>query len=364
MSYRALLRRARNDNRLLAVMVELTYRCNLDCFICYNNLGLQGRPLTLEQYLRFFEDLSRMGTPDLTLTGGEPLAHPDFFTLGAAARRLGFVVRVKSNGHALRRTLAQRLKDEVDPFQIDISLHGATPEVHDRQTRVPGSFERLQGNLREMRDLGLRFQLRVPVTAWNEHQAEALCALADGLGVRIQFDTQITPRDNGDQAPLEVSPTPAGIERLYRLMQGRAALPGDPDTLKGVDPAKENEGGDKPAPVEKHCGAGSTSVTVDPLGNVYPCVQWRRPVGNLHQQGIEAIWTGSSELTKVRALSGEVNALIGGLGEQGRAMNFCPGLAEETTGSPLRLYPSVRLNLEILQRLANNTPPMAQGDER
>jgi hypothetical protein len=50
---------------------------------------------------------------NLTLSGGEPLAHPDFFLLGSRARELGFVVRVKSNGHALRGAALRRLRDKV-----------------------------------------------------------------------------------------------------------------------------------------------------------------------------------------------------------------------------------------------------------
>ena len=93
------------------------------------------------------------------------------------------MVRVKSNAHALRGKLAQRMKDEVDPFLVEVSLHGASPESHDRQTRVPGSFARLIANLREARALGLRIKLNSPLTLWNEHEIEAMYALADELGV-------------------------------------------------------------------------------------------------------------------------------------------------------------------------------------
>ena len=140
MSFAGVLRKTWSDNLLFSALVELTYRCNLDCFFCYNDLGLQGEPLRTEQYFRFFEELRDLQVLNLTLSGGEPLAHPDFLRLGARARELGFVVRVKSNGHALRGEMARRVRDEIDPFLIEVSLHGATAATHDRQTRVPGSF--------------------------------------------------------------------------------------------------------------------------------------------------------------------------------------------------------------------------------
>ena len=64
------------------MLLELTYRCNLDCFFCYNDTGLQGRAALAEQYRRLFEDLRDLRPLNLTLTGGEPLAHPEFFALG------------------------------------------------------------------------------------------------------------------------------------------------------------------------------------------------------------------------------------------------------------------------------------------
>ncbi|HKV09559.1 MAG TPA: hypothetical protein VJ725_15560, partial [Thermoanaerobaculia bacterium] len=45
------------ENLLFSVLLELTYRCNLDCFFCYNDLGLSGEPMRTEEYLRLFEEL-------------------------------------------------------------------------------------------------------------------------------------------------------------------------------------------------------------------------------------------------------------------------------------------------------------------
>jgi MoaA/NifB/PqqE/SkfB family radical SAM enzyme len=196
MGFEQILQKTWRDNILFSVLVELTYRCNLDCFFCYNDLGLRGEPLRTEQYFDFFAELRDLQVLNLTLSGGEPLAHPDFLRLGARARELGFLVRVKSNGHALRGEAARRLRDEVDPFLVEVSLHGAVAATHDRQTRVPGSFDRLLANLREALDLGLRIKINSTMTAWNEGEIEGMLSLADSLGVRLQLDPEVTPRDD------------------------------------------------------------------------------------------------------------------------------------------------------------------------
>jgi mycofactocin biosynthetic radical S-adenosylmethionine protein MftC len=333
------------DNHLFSVLVELTYRCNLDCFFCYNDLGLRGEPLSRDQYFRFFQDLREMEVLNLTLTGGEPLAHPDFLALGGRARELGFVVRVKSNGHALRGELARRVRDEVDPFLIEVSLHGATAATHDRQTRVPGSFDRLLANLRELSALGLRVKVNSTLTCWNEEEIEGMFALADSLGLPLQVDPEVTPRDDGGREPLTVAPSREGVLRLFRLQfeRGRAAEAGAPPEV-----ARGGDDGAAPVPTGKHCGAGSSGIAVDPYGNVYPCVQWRRPAGNLHRQGIREIWLESKGLREVRDLTGEVKRMLDAQGPGSHLLNFCPGTAE-AHGSPLRVYPEAARRRELLR---------------
>jgi len=360
MSFERLLLRTWSENRLFSVLVELTYRCNLDCFFCYNDLGLRGRPLSLTQYYAFFADLRDLEVLNLTLTGGEPLAHPEFLRLGARARELGFVVRIKSNGHALRGTMARRIREEIDPFLIEVSLHGATAAVHDRQTREAGSFDRLLANLGEMRSLGLRVKLNSTMTAWNEHETADMMALADELELPLQIDPEVTPRDDGDREPQSISPSRAGVRRLFELLAERAAaaraqsaaedtaaMPAAPQDIAAprasgsapIQAARLADDGLAPAGAAKHCGAGSSGIAIDPYGNVYPCVQWRRAVGNLHERSIRDIWASSAGLADVRALTVEAKKMVDGFGPAGHLLNFCPGNAAAFSGDALQVYP-------------------------
>ena len=83
------------------------------------------------------------------------------------------------------------------------------------------------------------------------------------------------------------------------------------------------------------------------MGNVYPCVQWRRRVGNLHEQSIQTLWRQSTELTEVRRLAVVVKQA---LRPHGAGFGFCPGLAEQETGDPTRMYPAAQRMLELRQQ--------------
>jgi MoaA/NifB/PqqE/SkfB family radical SAM enzyme len=240
--------------------------------------------------------------------------------------------------------LARRLKLEVDPFVTEVSLHGACAATHDRQTRVEGSFSQLMHNIQEMLQIGMRVQLNVPLTRWNEAEVEALCVLADRLGLLLQIDPDITPIDTGDAAPLSIAPTETGLRRLHEVGQARLAASSIEKRTTGTGEL-ENRGVQKkgcPESTTKHCGAGSTGLAVDPYGNVYPCVQWRIRLGSFHDQSVKDIWQNSEKLRRVRAL----NEKVGEARKSAKAdagLAFCPGIAQTETGSPFSLYSAFRL---------------------
>ena len=94
-------------------------------------------------------------------------------------------------------------------------------------------------------------------------------------------------------------------------------------------------------PVTRHCGAGASSVTVDQWGNVMPCVQWRRVVGNVRQKPIAEIWSLSDGLEKIRAITVEAKRVVPQLDGSPGVTIFCPGIAELLSGDPLAAYPGL-----------------------
>ncbi len=349
MSFRGVVVKTWNENQLFSVLVELTYRCNWDCYFCYNDLSLRGTPLSKEQYVELFEELAHMQVMNLVLSGGEPLAHPDFLELGAKARDLGFVVRIKTNAHALRGRLAERVREEIDPFLVEVSLHGASAQTHDRQTRVAGSFDRLLANLEEAKRLGLRIKINSTLTRWNEAEVRGMFEVADRLELPIQFDPEVSPRDDGDRSPLDISPSSSGLRHLLAVERERAERHQETEREKAVrEVARQDSELMAGGGSDQHCGAGSSGLAIDPFGNVYPCVQWRRAIGNLHDRKLGELWRGNPRLDEVRRLSRAAKDTVREAGENGWAMAFCPGAAETHTGSPLEIYDAARRRMELV----------------
>ena len=177
-----------------------------------------------------------------------------------------------------------------------MSLHGATGEVHDRQTRVSGSFDRLIKNLKTAKEVGLRCKMVTTPTAWNEHQIEQMFALSDEIKVPLHFQGPVAPKDNGDTEPLIIQPKPETWDKIASIQQARheAAIP-------LVESTKRVSSLDNIEPEEPAmCGVGVAGVDIDPYGNVQACMHLQESAGNIHEHSIKEIWDHAPLFTRAR----------------------------------------------------------------
>ena len=314
---------------MLSALVELTYNCNLDCFFCYNDTNLRGQAMELGDYERLLDQLFALGCMTLTLSGGEPLSSKHFFDVGRMAHQKNFSVRIKTNGHSMTAAIAERIKAEMNPYLVEVSLHGACAETHEKQTRLKGSFDRLMTNLPLMKAAGLRLRINSTLTSYNENEVSDMYAIADRIGVQLRFDPDVTAKDDGDQTPLSILPSKQGLINLLEAETRRMGAPSFP----------EEQSTHKAPKTDRHCGAGSSTIVVDPFGNVYPCVQWRDLIGNLHSSSLDEIWTGQA-VNAIRNTNKDVKAWLSALPIDQRPTSFCPGMAKEQNGSPMSLSKS------------------------
>src|SRR5712675_617950 len=134
----------------MSALFELTFVCNHACSFCYNCPTGQKEMNTAE-VIDTLRKLAEFNILYLTLSGGEPLVRRDFFEIAEAARSLGFALRIYTNGFLIDEAMAKRIKAVANPVEIEISIHGAKPETHDRLTCVPGSFMKIVAAARYLR---------------------------------------------------------------------------------------------------------------------------------------------------------------------------------------------------------------------
>lgn len=82
-------------------LLEITWRCNLSCPVCFASAGGPARPeLTLPEVERMLRGVMRMSGPcNIQFSGGEPSLHHDLAALVALAKDMGFpFVQLNTNG--------------------------------------------------------------------------------------------------------------------------------------------------------------------------------------------------------------------------------------------------------------------------
>lgn len=314
--------RAARAAQPLAALLELTYACNWRCVFCYNPRHHDRRSLRAHEWSRVLDDLRHLGTLNVTVTGGEPLAHPEALEIMAAVRERAMSFRLFTNGALVTDAVARRLA-ELRPVAVELSLHGACAATHERGTAAPGSWDSMWRGIGHLRAQGLPVVLKTPLTRLNEGELLEMVALVEREGLPYTVDPTLTHKDDGDPAPLEWSVTPEGLDRLYRLLASRGHLPGSNRVAGGLN-----------------CGLGRTTLAVDPEGNVYPCPQWRKSsLGNVRDQPLREMWHGSAARVEIAEVARTANDALLAAGGPMAKFPFCPALALERTGDPLRPDP-------------------------
>ena len=276
----------------LSVQLDLTYRCNERCIHCYLDHEDHGE-MTTSEIKDLLDQLAEAGVFFLSLSGGEILMRRDFFEILEYARLRDFCVKLKTNAVLIREKEAERIRDlGVESIQISIYSHRA--EVHDAITKMPGSLKRSINAIRFLRSKGLRVTIANVLMMQNIRDYPGVRALAAELGVEITIDPTITPKMDGDRSLLDLNIDQAALESVFRE-EGLLANAGE-SCAPPIGPDDE-------VLDSLPCSAGHTACYVSPYGDVYPCVQFPLPSGNVRRDKFLDIWRHSPQLKDVRSIT-------------------------------------------------------------
>jgi len=299
----------------LSVHFDITYRCNERCVHCYLDHDDLGE-MTTAEIEDVLDQLADAGVFFLALSGGEVLMRRDFFEIVEHARRRLFNVKIKTNGVMIREPEARRLR-QLGVEQVQISVYSHRPEVHDGITKLPGSLRRTIEAIRFLKLQGLKVTMANVLMTGNLFDNQGVMSLAKDLGVSYTLDPTITPKIDGNTAVLALRAPAAELRRVFRNEElvgnvaefcAPPAAP-DEDVMDGYP-----------------CSAGHTSCYISPYGDVFPCVQFPLPSGNLRREKFVEIWRHSSALKEVRSIRARDLTTCSTCSHVG-SCSRCPGLA-------------------------------------
>ncbi|MBI3566121.1 MAG: radical SAM protein [Elusimicrobia bacterium] len=204
--------------------VRLTKFCNQRCLFCLDRYAQTGGVVPVPAVRRELALGRKRGLRRVVLSGGEPTVHPDFVGIVALARSLGYEhVQTITNGRRFcyGDFFARAVEAGLD--EATFSLHGNTADLHDRLTKVPGSFVQAVTALRRaLATPGFIVSVDVVINRLNLPVLREHLDFCIGLGVR-EFDLlALVPFGDAwkhrDELAVDFS-DPADLARLHRALE-------------------------------------------------------------------------------------------------------------------------------------------------
>ncbi len=116
---------ASTDHPLLAHIIPMR-RCNLACTYC-NEFDDFSKPVPIEEMYRRIDKLGALGTAVVTISGGEPLMHPELDDVIRRIRANGMIAGLITNGYLLVADRIQRL-NRAGLEWLQISIDNVNPD--------------------------------------------------------------------------------------------------------------------------------------------------------------------------------------------------------------------------------------------
>ncbi len=113
------------EHPLLAHIIPVR-RCNLACKYC-NEYDDFSKPVATETMLQRVDKLAELGTSVITISGGEPLLHPELDEIIRRIRHRGMIAGLITNGYLLTAERIQRL-NRAGLEWLQISIDNVTPD--------------------------------------------------------------------------------------------------------------------------------------------------------------------------------------------------------------------------------------------
>ncbi len=134
------------------LIIEVTRKCNLNCFYCFNSFKREGNELSLPKIKQHIDEGQTLGIPYLRLTGGEPLLREDLFEILEYSKGKFKEIRLNTNGQLIDKKTAQKLADYV--YNVLIPLNAPDPETEKKITGHD-SFEKKKRAIKFLKEAGI-----------------------------------------------------------------------------------------------------------------------------------------------------------------------------------------------------------------
>lgn len=255
-------------NRIpLKATIEITSQCNLNCYYCMAKDLRVKDDLSLSEIKDVIDILAELGVFYLDITGGEPLLRNDIYEVFEYLAHKDILITLLTNGTLLTPELVAVLS-KCKLESIAISLLAPTKEVCDRLTGVTGSFDRIIDTILMLKQKKILVKINVCLTNQNIEMYEEFKKLSIQLGIKFSYSFDVIPSYEGYNDTRAYELNEKHTQCIRRFI---------PNYIANTNPYDV-------------CGGGRSQFAIDSMGNIMPCLQFRRSIGNILKNEFESIW--------------------------------------------------------------------------
>jgi len=337
---------------------EITRSCNLACVHCRASAlhGPYEGELSTEEAKALLDNIKSFSNPIIILTGGEPLARPDFCEIAKYGSEIGLRMVLGTNATLMTPDIAAKLK-EVGIPRMSVSIDFPTPEKHDEFRGLPGAFETAVKGIKIAQEAGIEVQINSTITKLNVAYLDDLLKFSKEVGAVAFHPFLLVPTGRGKELeeqelpPEEYERTlnwvydkqkeekdiffkPTDAPHYFRIVRQRAKaegkkasemMTGHPHAARGLET------------MTRGCLGGIGFCFISHVGQVQPCGYFEKAAGNIKGQTFKEVWEDSQLFADLR----DYDKLKGkcGVCEFKRVCGGCRARAYEVTGDYLAEEP-------------------------
>lgn len=288
-------RRAKNIQMrypLEGAHIDITNACNLSCLHCINDSGeCFPDEVTTEEICSLIDTVSALGVHSLTLSGGEPLVHPDLFDIVQHARKAPMTVTIFTNGTLVTESFIKEFK-KLGVTKFNVSIDSVSANACDQFRGQEGALGKTLHAVTLMKKAGFSVKPYVSVSQMNKND---MIPLIQYFKEQNFTNFQMTPVRYSGRGVDTITITP---EEYYNVLAELFAYCKKEFPEGIVNFCRKN--GEK-------CIIASNKIAFKADGTILPCPGsiGDMGVGNIRNTGIEKVWESNETLEIIRDMKVE-----------------------------------------------------------
>jgi radical SAM protein with 4Fe4S-binding SPASM domain len=288
--------------KIKSISIELTDRCNLLCKHCSTEASPDKNTfISYDSFERLLYSGKELGADCLSLSGGEPLLHPEIEKMVKKASDLNYNINIYTSGVMKNNNVISEkrllfLKKNVDT--LIFSVFSDENNLHDYITGIKGSFNTTINSIEATLEHNINTEIHTVPMSVNYKKIPQIIELANNLGInqvsllRLVPQGRCTENKNLIMDNLEVEELKSMVKRLENNKKDIIIRKGAPYKCLFIEEAD-------------NCSAAEDKILISPNGDVHPCEAFKsdQAVSNINQHDLYYIWQNDKRLNQLRELN-------------------------------------------------------------